>query len=69
MIVRIPWLVTPAEPPKAPNEEADPNAIDGTGGGGAQVATVKFHTKLLAMLFAGIAKSFTPLAPPLIVAV
>ena len=64
-------MVMPAEPPKVPNEDADPSDIDGGGGGsgGAQVATVKVQTKLLAMLFAGIARSLTPLVPPLIVAV
>jgi hypothetical protein len=61
-------LVIPAEPPKTPNNEADPRAI------GVRQLTVtepavKFHVKLLASALAGIARSVAPAAPPEIVAV
>ena len=68
--VRMPVLVVPAEPPKVPN-----GAIDASGiAAGAEQfepagATVKLQVKSTSIVLAGTAKSFTPFAPPSIVAV
>ena len=66
--VLIPWLVDPAEPPKSPKVEAAPSA---TGARHAPVAgpAVNVQTLSAAISLAGIARSFTPVAPLLIVAV
>ena len=44
-------------------------ATPGGGGGGTQLAMVKFHTKLPDIWLAGTARSLTPFVPPTMVAV
>ena len=68
MMVLMPELVTPAEPPKDPNVTAEPKAMGDGEGGMAQEAAVKVQVKSAAMVLAGIARSFTPEAPPRTVA-
>lgn len=62
-IVLIPELVTPAEPPKDPNDAAEPNTMGGGEGVMAQETTVNVQVKSAAMVLAGMARSFTPEAP------
>ena len=67
--VRIPELVVPAEPPKVPNGCTEPSGIGAGTEQLAAVPTVKLQVKSASIGLAGTAKSFTPFAPPTIVAV
>ena len=69
IMVSSPELVMPAEPPKMPKVEAEPSGMAAGLGGFAQAPTVKVQVKSAAIALPGIARSFTPLAPPLILAV
>ena len=65
--VRIPELVMPAVPPNVPNVATE---LSGMAGGVAQVAApvVNVQVEFAAIVFAGIARSLTPVAPPISVA-